>query len=126
MSWVQPVLINLGIALVLGLIINFGLRALIPYLTRKGYFQKSGRKQPRSSAPLLIREAHVLVGDGGVLNDVDILIEQGNITRIESSRLDVPGARVIDARGKTIMHGMVDGERHPDVLNTRHGFSARM
>lgn len=126
MSWVQPVLINLGIALVLGLIINFGLRALIPYLTRKGYFQKSGRKQPRSSAPLLIREAHVLVGDGGVLNDVDILIEQGNITRVESSRLDVPGARVIEARGKTIMPGLIDAHCHLDFLNTRSGFSARM
>lgn len=126
MSWVQPVLINLGIALVVGLIVNFGLRALIPYLTRKGYFRRPGSKQARSSAPLLIREAHVIVGDGGVLNDVDILIEQGNITRVESSRIDVPGARVIEARGKTVMPGLIDAHCHLDFLSARNGFSARM
>ena len=126
MSWVQPVLINLGAALIIGLSVNFGLRALIPYLRRKGYFQRPGSKQTRSSAPLLIREAHVLVGDGGVLNDVDILIEQGNITRIESSRIDVPGARVIEARGKTVMPGLIDAHCHLDFLNARSGFSARM
>lgn len=126
MSWVQPVLINLGIALVVGLIVNFGLRALIPYLTRKGYFRRPGSKQTRSSAPLLIREAHVIVGDGGVLNDVDILIEQGNITRVESSRIDAPGARVIEARGKTVMPGLIDAHCHLDFLGARSGFSARM
>lgn len=126
MSWVQPVLTNLGIALVVGLIVNFGLRALIPYLTTKGYFQRPGSKPARSSAPLLIREAQVLVGDGSALNDVDILIEQGNITRVESSRIDVPDARVIEARGKTVMPGLIDAHCHLDFLNTRSGFSARM
>lgn len=126
MSWVQLVLVNLGIALVVGLIVNFGLRALIPYFTRKGYLKRPRSKQTRSSAPLLIREAHVIVGDGSVLNDVDILIEQGNITRVESSRIDVPDARVIEARGKTVMPGLIDAHCHLDFLNTRSGFSARM
>lgn len=126
MSWVQPVLINLGIALVVGLIVNFALRALIPYFTRKGYFRRSRNKQTRSSAPLLIREAHVIVGDGSVLNGVDLLIEEGNIARVESSRIDVPDARVIEARGKTVMPGLIDAHCHLDFLNSRSGLSARM
>ena len=81
MSWVQPGLISLGIALVVGLIVNFGLRALIPYLTRTGYFQRPGSKQKRSSAPLLIREAHVLVGDGGVALEVELADDPRGLLR---------------------------------------------
>lgn len=126
MSWVQPVLINLGIALILGLIINFALRASIPYFMRKGYFKKRHSKPTASSAPLLIQGAHVIVGDGRVRNGVDVLIEQGNITRVDSSRIDVPGARVIQAHGKTLIPGLIDAHCHLDFLNTRSGFSARM
>jgi imidazolonepropionase-like amidohydrolase len=126
MSWVQPVLINVGIALVVGLLVNFGVRALIPYFTRKGFLSRLRRTRTRSREPLLFRQAHLIVGDGNVLNDVDILVEHGNITRIEPARIDAPGARVIEAHGKTVMPGLIDGHCHLNFLNARSGFAARI
>ncbi|MET0273106.1 MAG: amidohydrolase family protein [Phenylobacterium sp.] len=62
--------------------------------------------------PLLIRGADVLTMDQqGELLGTDVLVRDGKIAAI-GKNLSAAGAEVIEAKGMTLMPGMIDGHRH--------------
>jgi cytosine/adenosine deaminase-related metal-dependent hydrolase len=83
--------------------------------------------------PLLIRNAAAIVtmdGEGRVLRDADILVENGVITAIGSvpAEAAVRATRVLDARRRVVLPGMVNAHSHSplayakgcyDLLNHR-------
>lgn len=62
---------------------------------------------------LLIRGGHVLTMDAslGDLADGDIHIRDGKIVEVGRA-LDAPGAEVLNAAGKLVLPGLIDGHRH--------------
>jgi imidazolonepropionase-like amidohydrolase len=70
----------------------------------------SAAAQPSPSA-VIFRNARVFDGVR-VLDDHDVLIEGGTVTRV-GRRLRAPaGAVTVDARGKTLLPGLIDGHTH--------------
>lgn len=64
--------------------------------------------------PIVIQGARLIDGNGGrPLDDVTIVIEGNRIVRLAPGKADFPqGARVIDARGKTVLPGLIDNHVH--------------
>lgn len=67
---------------------------------------------------LLIKNATVMTAARGTLENTDILVSKGKITRI-GKNLKAPGARVIDATGKFVTPGIIDCHSHAmlDAVN---------
>jgi imidazolonepropionase-like amidohydrolase len=64
-----------------------------------------------AAAPVLLRNATVLTGDGQRLEGASILIEAGRITRITTSPIpDVAGATSVDLGGKLVTPGLIAGD----------------
>lgn len=74
---------------------------------------------PTSPELFLLSRTHVLTGDGHELPEADVVIADGRILRISDQRQVVPGARVIDGRGKTLIPGLIDAHCHLDFLAVR-------
>ncbi len=68
---------------------------------------------PQPSRATLIRNADILTMDTklGELTGMDVLIKDGKIAAIAKG-MKVDDAKVIDATGKILMPGMIDGHRH--------------
>jgi imidazolonepropionase-like amidohydrolase len=67
---------------------------------------------PVSAQSTVIHTSRVLDGRGKTLTDVDILVENGKITRV-GPRIAVPaGATQIDLRGRTVLPGLIDAHVH--------------
>lgn len=81
-------------------------------------------KQAQIQGTYLLRNVHVITGDGAELEGVDVLISQGRFARISQEHIDAPDAFVIEAKGKTLMPGLIDAHVHLDYLHTRGRFSA--
>ena len=61
---------------------------------------------------LVITNARVIVGNGTVIDDGFIAIENGRITSVGAGRKRVRGAETLDAHGMTAMPGFIDAHRH--------------
>lgn len=73
----------------------------------------------------VIRGADVLdLVQGTVRTAHDVVIEQDRITRVSAEPLDFPGATIIDARGKTVMPGLIDCHVHVLASNANLGLNA--
>lgn len=71
--------------------------------------------QPIASAPVLIRNATVLTGDGRRLDGADVLMRGGRISAVGTG-LDVPAdATVVDGSGKWVTPGLIDVHSHLGV-----------
>jgi len=71
--------------------------------------------------PTVLRAAKALDGRGGVLTNVDIVVEGGRIARI-GPRGDVPpGARLVELGGRTVLPGLIDAHAHPAWYFNRQG-----
>jgi imidazolonepropionase-like amidohydrolase len=64
--------------------------------------------------PILFRDASVWDGSGAPAFPADVLVENGRIKTIARApaRLSSEGAFVIEARGRTLMPGLVEGHAH--------------
>lgn len=64
--------------------------------------------------PILFRGASVWDGSGAPAFPADVLVENGRIKAIarKPSRLSTEGTTVIEARGRTLMPGLVEGHAH--------------
>ena len=91
-AWIQIVL---GSAIVLF--------ALIKFLRRPKKKQTDG---------YLIRDVHVIVGDGSELFHQNVLIRDGCIRRISDEAIADTAAAVIDGTGLTLMPGLIDSHIH--------------
>src|SRR5215471_17354296 len=78
----------------------------------------SALAQTKSSS-MLIKGGTVLTAIRGTLENTDILIENGKITKIGKNLSAPTGARVIDATGKFVSPGIIDCHSHTmiDAVN---------
>ncbi|MEK7335080.1 MAG: amidohydrolase family protein [Candidatus Binatota bacterium] len=69
-------------------------------------------------APIVVRGGRLIDGNGGKpVDNVTVVIEGNRITRVDSGQVDVPKeARIIDARGKTMLPGLIDNHVHYRVF----------
>src|SRR5882757_515391 len=78
----------------------------------------AGPAKARSTVPhqdILISGGHVVTLDPGIgdLPQGDVLIRNGRIAAVGADLASgAPGARVVDARGRLVMPGLVDTHRH--------------
>jgi imidazolonepropionase-like amidohydrolase len=66
--------------------------------------------QPAQAQALMFREARVFTGDV-VLDGTDVLVRDGRIAALGRD-LTAPGVEVIDARGRTLLPGLIDAHTH--------------
>ena len=73
----------------------------------------------QSRNAVLIKNGTVMTAIRGTLENTDILIENGKITRIGKGLNAPAGARVIDATGKYVTPGIIDCHSHSmlDAIN---------
>jgi imidazolonepropionase-like amidohydrolase len=67
------------------------------------------------SAPIVIRNATLLIGNGERLDDADILLEDGKIARIGKNINAPDNATLIDGKGKWVTPGIIDNHSHLGV-----------
>ncbi|KAI7873769.1 composite domain of metallo-dependent hydrolase [Lichtheimia hyalospora FSU 10163] len=74
------------------------------------------RSNPRASndsQPILLKNAIVWDGQGNVLNDVDILMQNGVIKQVQADITDTPDhTKIIDVHGHIVSPGLVDMHSH--------------
>jgi imidazolonepropionase-like amidohydrolase len=61
---------------------------------------------------LVINNARILDGAGGVIENGSIVVDDGVITSVAAGSGRLAGATVIDADGRTVMPGYIDAHRH--------------
>ena len=83
---------------------------LIKYLVRPKRKKYSG---------YVIRDVHIIVGDGTELFHQNVYVSGGLIKEISGSEISVKAAQVIDGAGKTLMPGLIDCHVHIQGLNNR-------
>ena len=69
---------------------------------------------PRDAAAqdLLIVNARILDGKGGVIERGSVVVRGGKIVSVEAGAATASGAQRIDAQGRTVMPGFIDAHRH--------------
>jgi imidazolonepropionase-like amidohydrolase len=69
---------------------------------------------------LVITNGRVVDGTGRVLDQGHVVVRDGKIASVAAGApARVPGARVIDAKGRTVMPGFIDAHRHPIPNNVK-------
>ncbi len=66
------------------------------------------RPKKRKADGYLIRDVHVIVGDGSELFHQNVLIKDGIIRRISDKTIEDAAAAAIDGTGLTLMPGLID------------------
>jgi imidazolonepropionase-like amidohydrolase len=61
---------------------------------------------------LTITNAHIVVGNGQVIDNGSIVVRGGRIVSVTAGRPAQTAGRVIDARGRSAMPGLIDAHRH--------------
>jgi enamidase len=75
---------------------------------------------PAAAQNLVIANARVVDGTGRVIDRGHVVVRDGRIASVAAGTpARVPGARVIDARGQTVMPGFIDAHRHPIPNNVK-------
>jgi imidazolonepropionase-like amidohydrolase len=72
------------------------------------------QQTPLAKNGYLIRDVNVFtaVADSPVLEDMDVYILGETIAMISKERLNIPGAEVIDGKGKMLLPGLIDFHTH--------------
>ncbi len=91
-AWIQMVI---GAAVVLFM--------LFKYLTRPKAVKKG---------EYLIRDVHVIVGDGSEAYHQNVLIRDGMIAKISDQPIGRKNVQIIEGEGKTLMPGLIDSHIH--------------
>jgi imidazolonepropionase-like amidohydrolase len=61
---------------------------------------------------IVITNARILDGNGGVIDNGTVVVREGRITQVAAGIQGPAGVQTIDAGGKTVMPGFVEGHRH--------------
>ena len=61
---------------------------------------------------LVVTNARIVDGAGGVIENGTVVIDDGVITAVDAGSASLAGATVIDAEGRTVMPGFIDAHRH--------------
>ena len=63
-------------------------------------------------ADLVIREARLLIGDGAVVDNATVVMDDGQLIAIGNNVGKWQGLEEIDAAGKTVLPGLIDTHVH--------------
>ncbi len=61
---------------------------------------------------LVISNVRIVDGNGGVIQRGSVVVRDGRIASVSNGAVNATGARMIDARGMTVMPGFIDDHRH--------------
>ena len=61
---------------------------------------------------LVITNARIITGTGQTIGNGSVVVQGDRIVEVAAGATDVPGALVIDAEGRTVLPGFIDGHRH--------------
>lgn len=61
---------------------------------------------------LVITNGRILDGNGGVIANGSVVVRDGRITAVSAGTVSVAGVETLDAGGRTVMPGFVEGHRH--------------
>ncbi len=78
----------------------------------------SSTYQASAAAPILIKNATLLIGDGTRIENGDVLIVNSRIAAVGSELTGPADARTVDARGRWVTPGLIDVHSHVGVLPT--------
>src|SRR5262249_59081078 len=67
--------------------------------------------QRETGQNLVITNARIIDGNGGVIPRGFVVIRNGRIASVSAGNSSEPGARQIDVRGMTVMPGFIDDHR---------------
>lgn len=90
-----------------GIIVIF---VLIKFLTRP---------KKNKQGEILIKNVHVIVGDGTELKNRNVYIKKGKIEKITAEPIILKNVQTIDGTGKTLMPGLIDCHVHIQGINCR-------
>ncbi len=76
------------------------------------FFLNFGCIQDLAAQSLVITNARIIDGNGGVINRGAVVVRNGRIVSFSEGAAVVPGAVSIDAQGMTVMPGFIDSHRH--------------
>lgn len=68
---------------------------------------------PLGAQDLVITNARILDGAGGVIERGHVVVDDGRIATVAAGAPRAPSGRVIDAGGRTVMPGFIEAHRHP-------------
>jgi enamidase len=68
---------------------------------------------PTAAQNLVITNARILDGNGGVVERGSVVVRDGRIVSAGPGNATAQGARIIDVKGMTVMPGFIDSHRHP-------------
>jgi imidazolonepropionase-like amidohydrolase len=86
-------------------------------------FELETHRKPKTvtNGNCLIKNARVLTGTHGTLEDTDILVQRGKIARLGHGIVAPSGTVTIDAKGKVVAPGIIDGHSHRAADGTNEG-----
>jgi imidazolonepropionase-like amidohydrolase len=68
---------------------------------------------PLAAQELVITNARIIDGNGGVIPDGSVVVADGRIVSVSAGTADPPeGTLLLDAQGRTLMPGFIDAHRH--------------
>ena len=77
------------------------------------------RPKRKKTSDFLIKNVHVIVGDGSELLHQNVLVKNGVIEKISGENIDDKAAAVIEGDGMSLMPGLIDCHLHIQGLNNR-------
>lgn len=89
--------------------------AIVAFIVVK-YLTRPKRNRP---GEWLIRNVHVIVGDGSELHNQDVYVKDGVIKMVASRPIEKKNVQVLDGTGKTLMPGLIDSHVHIQGLQNR-------
>lgn len=86
-------------------------------------FEVEANRKPTTvtNGNCLIKSARVLTASHGTLEDTDILVQNGKITKIGKGLVAPSGTITIDVKGKVVAPGIIDGHSHRAADGTNEG-----
>lgn len=83
-------------------------------LVGAGFALALAHAAPLAAQDLVITNARILDGAGGVIERGTVVVEGGKIASVSNGApARAPRGRVLDAAGKTVMPGFIEAHRHP-------------
>lgn len=77
------------------------------------------RPKKKKTNGYLIKNVHVIVGDGSELHGQNVLVKNGIIQKVTDGGIEDKTTQVIDGSGMTLMPGLIDCHVHIQGLNNR-------
>lgn len=86
-------------------------------------FELEANRKPKTvtNGNALIKGGRILTATHGTLEDTDILVQNGKIVKLGKGLVAPSGTVTIDAKGKVIAPGIVDGHSHRAADGTNEG-----